>query len=213
MAQALTLADLLYQAMHSYPTILSRQASKDAAQSDLGVSRLVQARAELDTQRWQEETALTPINKLVGAPVMRCELMAKIGKYAVLHKRADGVFRAQTISVTVQRNKSEVEEAEHEVKEMRAQALPQLSIQTRRQIGNAYYPGAQGFNSVGLSAKVKHDAYDYSIFGSMKGSVSYASVDSLSDETKTDPMTYYRMKVNILESKDKAAGISRCGQV
>lgn len=56
---------------------------------------------------------------------------------------------------------------------------------------------------VGLPAKVKLDAYDYSIFGSMSGKVTYVSADSLSEETKTGPTTYYRVKVNILESKIK----------
>lgn len=58
---------------------------------------------------------------------------------------------------------------------------------------------------VGLPATVKLDAYDYSIFGSMKGTVSYVSPDSLSEDTKLGPTTFYRVKVNILESsfKDK----------
>lgn len=56
---------------------------------------------------------------------------------------------------------------------------------------------------VGLPAKVKLDAYDYSIFGSMNGTVSYVSADSLSEETKAGPMTFYRVKVNIQESSFK----------
>ena len=68
-------------------------------------------------------------------------------------------------------------------------------------------PADMAAMKVGLPAKVKLDAYDYSIFGSMKGTVTYVSADSLSEETKTGPMTYYRVKVNILESeyKGKAA--------
>lgn len=59
---------------------------------------------------------------------------------------------------------------------------------------------------VGLPAKVKLDAYDYSIFGAMKGTVSYVSADSLTEETKMGPSTYYRVKVNILESEYKDKG-------
>jgi adhesin transport system membrane fusion protein len=53
---------------------------------------------------------------------------------------------------------------------------------------------------VGLPAKVKLDAYDYSIFGTMKGTVTYVSADTLTEETKAGPSTYYRVKVNIGEN-------------
>jgi len=60
----------------------------------------------------------------------------------------------------------------------------------------------------GLPAKVKLDAYDYSIFGAMNGVVSYVSPDTLIEDTKAGPITYYRVKVNIgeREFKGKAAG-------
>lgn len=60
-------------------------------------------------------------------------------------------------------------------------------------------PADMAYMKVGLPAKVKLDAYDYSIFGTMKGKVSYVSADTLTEETKTGPMTYYRVKVNIGE--------------
>lgn len=68
-------------------------------------------------------------------------------------------------------------------------------------------PADMAAMKVGLPAKVKLDAYDYSIFGSMKGTVTYVSADSLSEETKAGPVTYYRVKVNIQEGafKGKAA--------
>lgn len=62
----------------------------------------------------------------------------------------------------------------------------------------------------GLSAKVKLDAYDYAIFGTMNGKVTYVSPDTLSEETKAGPITYYRVKVNIAEKAfrgDKASEI------
>ena len=64
-------------------------------------------------------------------------------------------------------------------------------------------PADMAAMKVGLPAKVKLDAYDYSIFGSMNGTVSYVSADSLSEETKAGPMTFYRVKVNIQESSFK----------
>lgn len=56
---------------------------------------------------------------------------------------------------------------------------------------------------VGLPAKVKLDAYEYLIFGSMEGTVTNVSADSLSEEIKAGPMTYYRVKVNVQESAFK----------
>ena len=51
----------------------------------------------------------------------------------------------------------------------------------------------------GLPAKVKLDAYDYAIFGTMSGVLTYLSADSLQEDTKAGPMTYYRVKVAIHE--------------
>ena len=50
---------------------------------------------------------------------------------------------------------------------------------------------------VGMPSKVKLDAYDASIFGSMAGKVTYISPDSLTEEAKTGPTIYYRVKVAI----------------
>jgi adhesin transport system membrane fusion protein len=55
----------------------------------------------------------------------------------------------------------------------------------------------------GLESKIKLDAYDYSIFGVMRGLVSYVSADTLSEDTKNGPLTYYRIKVNISEKEFK----------
>lgn len=56
----------------------------------------------------------------------------------------------------------------------------------------------------GLPAKVKLDAYDYAIFGTMSGVVSYVSADTLQEDTKAGPMTYYRVKVAIAEKDYKS---------
>lgn len=64
-------------------------------------------------------------------------------------------------------------------------------------------PSDMASMKVGLPAKVKLDAYDYSIFGAMKGTVSYVSPDTLVEDTKTGQVTYYRVKVNIGEAEFK----------
>lgn len=60
---------------------------------------------------------------------------------------------------------------------------------------------------VGLPVTVKLDAYDYSIFGVLHGAVTYVSPDSLTEETKTGPSVYYKVKLQIDGStfKDKKA--------
>lgn len=62
-------------------------------------------------------------------------------------------------------------------------------------------PADMAYMKVGLPAKVKLDAYDYSIFGSMNGKVSYVSADALSEDTRNGPISYYRVKVNIAEKE------------
>ena len=57
----------------------------------------------------------------------------------------------------------------------------------------------------GLPAKVKLDAYDYAIFGTMSGVVTYVSADTLQEDTKAGPMTYYRGKVAIHEKDFKSS--------
>lgn len=58
-------------------------------------------------------------------------------------------------------------------------------------------PADVAFIKVGLPATVKLDAYDYSIFGSMRGTVSYISADSLSEDTRAGEQIYFRVHVKI----------------
>ena len=126
------------------------QGVASGSDRDLGVSRLQQAQADLDTQRSMESTALTSLSELVGEPVTRRDLTSHLAKQVAIPKRADGIARAQAQSVSIQRSKFEAEAAEHEAKEIRAQALPQVSFQAQRQSGNIYVPGAQGYDMYGL---------------------------------------------------------------
>ena len=49
----------------------------------------------------------------------------------------------------------------------------------------------------GQEAKVKLDAYDYSIFGAMKGKVFYISPDTLIEKTAKGDLPYYRVQIRI----------------
>ncbi len=56
-------------------------------------------------------------------------------------------------------------------------------------------PADIAFIKPGLPATVKLDAYDYSIYGSLVGTVSYISADTLSEDTRAGEMTYYRVQI------------------
>lgn len=120
------------------------------ADRDLSISRLMQAKADLDAQRSIEASSLTTISQLSGQSVERPDLIARIAKPVAIPKRQDGIFQALAVSVTIQRLKFEAEAAQHEAKEIRAQALPQVSFQAQRQIGNTYVPGYPGYDMYGL---------------------------------------------------------------
>lgn len=56
-------------------------------------------------------------------------------------------------------------------------------------------PADIAFIKPGLPATVKLDAYDYSIYGSLRGTVSYISADTLNEETRSGEMPYYRVQI------------------
>lgn len=58
-------------------------------------------------------------------------------------------------------------------------------------------PSEVGFVSSGLDASVKIDAFDYTIFGSLKGQVSLVSPDSLLDEKTNE--RYFLIKVRVAD--------------
>jgi membrane fusion protein, adhesin transport system len=64
-------------------------------------------------------------------------------------------------------------------------------------------PADIAFITIGQGAMVKLDAYDYSIFGTMRGEVSYISADTLTEETRNGPIPYYRVHVLIREAEFK----------
>lgn len=63
-------------------------------------------------------------------------------------------------------------------------------------------PSDIGFLKLGLPAIVKIDAYDYSIYGVLRGQVTFISPDTLTDETKTtSDQTYYRVQIQTKGTK------------
>lgn len=64
-------------------------------------------------------------------------------------------------------------------------------------------PADIAFVREGQSASVKLDAYDYSIFGAMRGEVSYISADTLIEDTRVGPQAYYRVHIRIREAEFK----------
>lgn len=66
-------------------------------------------------------------------------------------------------------------------------------------------PAEVAFVREGLPVTVKLDAYDYSIFGSLRGVVSYVSPDTLSEDTKQGELVYYRVQIKITESEFKGS--------
>ena len=56
-------------------------------------------------------------------------------------------------------------------------------------------PADIAFVKPGLSATVKLDAYDYTIYGTLTGVVSYISADTLNEEVRGTEQPYYRVQI------------------
>jgi adhesin transport system membrane fusion protein len=58
-------------------------------------------------------------------------------------------------------------------------------------------PADIAFVTLGQTASVKLDAYDSSIYGSIRGAVNYISSDVLTEETRQGPFMYYRVRIKL----------------
>ena len=58
-------------------------------------------------------------------------------------------------------------------------------------------PADIAFVALDQPTSIKLDAYDSSIYGAMRGHVSYISSDVVTEETKQGPMAFYRVRVTI----------------
>ena len=56
-------------------------------------------------------------------------------------------------------------------------------------------PADIAFIKPGLSTAVKLDAYDYAIYGRLRGKVSYISADTISEDNKGNEQPYYRVQI------------------
>jgi adhesin transport system membrane fusion protein len=56
----------------------------------------------------------------------------------------------------------------------------------------------------GLDANVKIDAYDFSVYGSLNGKLTYISADTLTEDLKQGEQAYYRVQVKALSKKFSA---------
>jgi len=117
---------------------------------DLGISRLNQAKAELDTQKSIESTTLSSISELVGNTITRNNLVESISPLSKIPNRNEGLNAALVNSPMIKRLGFDAEAAKSLANQTLSQGLPQLSAQAQRQIGNAYTPGWPSYNMVGL---------------------------------------------------------------
>jgi len=60
-------------------------------------------------------------------------------------------------------------------------------------------PQDVAFLHTGLPANIKLDAYDSTIFGSIRGVVTYISADTLKEDSKQGEVTYYRVHVKTVD--------------
>ena len=56
-------------------------------------------------------------------------------------------------------------------------------------------PADIGFLKLGMETNIKIDAYDYTIYGSLKGKLTYISADTISEDLKQGEKAYYRGQV------------------
>ena len=56
-------------------------------------------------------------------------------------------------------------------------------------------PADIGFVMIGQEATVKIDAYDFTIYGSLKGTISYISADTIEEQSGQNNLTYYSIQV------------------
>lgn len=176
------------------------QGLSAAVDRDLATSRLMQTKAELDSQMALEMTALASLSSFVNEPISRNNLIGSIAKQVPVLMRSEGIPQSLEQSPLIKRYEYEAIAAQEEAKEIRAQALPQLSLQAQRQIGNAYYPGAQGFNAVGVVVSINTGGGFSNIIGSSAAIERAKSVSHQADTAKREQKNRLESSYNDYES-------------
>jgi membrane fusion protein, adhesin transport system len=62
-------------------------------------------------------------------------------------------------------------------------------------------PADVAFLKPGLPATIKLDAYDYTIYGTLKGHLTYISADTFSEENRATDQTYYRAHIQTTDRR------------
>ena len=75
-------------------------------------------------------------------------------------------------------------------------------------------PADIAFVKIGQPASVKIDAYDYTIYGWLDGTVSYISPDTLTEDLRQGEQAYYRVQVKAIDRhfSGKAGTVGEAGQ-
>lgn len=133
--------------------ISSRVREEVASRADmnLAISRLLLAKADLATQLSLEKSALNSLSQLLGRTVLRKELAGFKAAPKTLPDRDQILEVARLNSPSIQRFTHEAQVSLEESKEIKAQLLPQVSLQAQVQVGNAVLPNAPNYNSIGFT--------------------------------------------------------------
>lgn len=62
-------------------------------------------------------------------------------------------------------------------------------------------PADVAFLRLGLPANIQLEAYDYTIYGSIRGEVVYVSPDTLTEDSRQGQLTYYRVQIATLDAQ------------
>jgi adhesin transport system membrane fusion protein len=82
--------------------------------------------------------------------------------------------------------------------------LIELLPMSEKLIAEAKVPSADiAFIAIGQDASIKLDAYDSSIYGALHGKVSYISADTIIEDTKQGPFSYYRVHIQLAQPEFK----------
>ena len=141
---------MLYRGIQE--TVSRRVEAGLLSQMDLAFmdSRLSQLQADVSIQELQEKNSRVEISNLVGTTIQLPELIASIPSKYSLSSCEDILSQSVERNPSLKKNRLTVAVINEEALITRAQALPQVSFQAQRQIGNPYVPGAQSFNAYGL---------------------------------------------------------------
>lgn len=134
-----------------YVALISRRMEAEVssgADKDLARSRLSQVKSDLVVQRSAEQVALATLTELVAFPLQSAHLTNALA--VDIPERTQGIAQITAGSPILLKAQYEAEAAQAEAREIRASAIPQVMLQAQRQIGNAYVPGAPGFETVGV---------------------------------------------------------------